>query len=247
MQTKTTWTILVVLLGLLVWAQSASAFYNPQTGRWLSRDPIGEPDFNLLTEDVHFGGKGDLNLFGFVGNEPQGRYDYLGLQQVGFPGYPPPAPQPRQHAPDTFPPEPEDCGAWCSECGKYRCETFEVGGRIVTIEIPGITPGRRDVHLLCFTAPCQDPWFQAGDTSLHADPIPYTPSDHPWPFAPATAEGLRRRVPNPPGPPPGVPAEGEFCFFIPWRSWMSTSESSLTSITLRGWCMTCNSDTSEFF
>jgi len=65
MQTKTTWTILVVLLGLLVWAQSASAFYNPQTGRWLSRDPIGV--------------KGGLNLCVFNQNNPIDKWDYLGL------------------------------------------------------------------------------------------------------------------------------------------------------------------------
>jgi len=39
----------------------ALAFYNPQTGRWLSRDPIGEI--------------GGLNLYGFVGNDPLMRAD----------------------------------------------------------------------------------------------------------------------------------------------------------------------------
>ena len=40
-------------------------YYDPQTGRWLSRDPIGE--------------RGGLNLYGFVGNHPVGRIDFLGL------------------------------------------------------------------------------------------------------------------------------------------------------------------------
>lgn len=44
---KTTKSIIVVMFMLLV-AQVASAFYCPATGRWLSRDPIGEPGFQVL-------------------------------------------------------------------------------------------------------------------------------------------------------------------------------------------------------
>ena len=40
-------------------------WYDPMTGRWPSRDPIGE--------------KGGLNLYGFVGNNGMGNWDYLGL------------------------------------------------------------------------------------------------------------------------------------------------------------------------
>ena len=40
-------------------------YYNPSTGRWLSRDPIEE--------------QGGINLYCFVGNAPAGRWDYLGL------------------------------------------------------------------------------------------------------------------------------------------------------------------------
>jgi len=40
-------------------------YYNPETGRWLSRDPIGE--------------RGGLNLYGFVGNNPIRWFDLLGL------------------------------------------------------------------------------------------------------------------------------------------------------------------------
>jgi|GEM_PF-1640235 RHS repeat-associated protein len=40
-------------------------YYDPQTGRWPSRDPIEE-----------FGG---LNLYGFVGNDAVSRWDFLGL------------------------------------------------------------------------------------------------------------------------------------------------------------------------
>ncbi len=44
---------------------SGRRYYNPSTGRWLSRDPIGE--------------KGGLNFYAFVHNEPVGRFDPLGL------------------------------------------------------------------------------------------------------------------------------------------------------------------------
>ena len=44
---KTAKSIIVVLFVLLT-AQIASAYYCPSTGRWLSRDPIGEPGFEAL-------------------------------------------------------------------------------------------------------------------------------------------------------------------------------------------------------
>jgi RHS repeat-associated protein len=43
-------------------------FYDPDTGRWTSRDPIGE--------------NGGINVYGFVGNAPIGAVDALGLLQV---------------------------------------------------------------------------------------------------------------------------------------------------------------------
>jgi RHS repeat-associated protein len=42
-------------------------YYDPMTGRWPSRDPIGE--------------RGGVNLYGFVGNEPASNYDFLGLKK----------------------------------------------------------------------------------------------------------------------------------------------------------------------
>jgi len=38
----------VVLVISMLTAQTAFAYYNPSTGRWLSRDPIGEPGFQTL-------------------------------------------------------------------------------------------------------------------------------------------------------------------------------------------------------
>ncbi len=42
-------------------------YYNPSTGRWLSRDPIQE--------------RGGLNLYGMVQNDAVNRWDYLGLME----------------------------------------------------------------------------------------------------------------------------------------------------------------------
>src|ERR1035441_1916421 len=56
-------------------AISGQRYYNPTTGRWLSRDPIGE--------------RGGINLYGFVGNNPISRIDLFGLdgqQAVLSPG-----------------------------------------------------------------------------------------------------------------------------------------------------------------
>ena len=39
-------------------------YYDPETGRWPSRDPIDE--------------EGGLNLYGFVGNDGVNKWDYLG-------------------------------------------------------------------------------------------------------------------------------------------------------------------------
>lgn len=41
-------------------------YYDPETGRWLNRDPIEE--------------EGGVNLYGFIGNDGVNRWDYLGLR-----------------------------------------------------------------------------------------------------------------------------------------------------------------------
>jgi hypothetical protein len=61
------------MLGILVWlvtAQSGWSFYNPSTGRWLSRDTIGE--------------RGGKNLYCFVNNKPITAVDALGLVDATF-------------------------------------------------------------------------------------------------------------------------------------------------------------------
>lgn len=64
MKAKRMMAVFAMVLGLLI-GRDALAFYNPQTGRWLSRDPIGE--------------KGGVNLHSFVENDAIRRVDELGL------------------------------------------------------------------------------------------------------------------------------------------------------------------------
>lgn len=60
------WATWSVALGLWVLGcQCAQCFYNPSTGRWLSRDPLGE--------------KAGFNLYGFAGEDPVCKTDRLGL------------------------------------------------------------------------------------------------------------------------------------------------------------------------
>jgi RHS repeat-associated protein len=51
----------------LDWYYYGFRYYDPVTGRWPNRDPIGE--------------RGGLNLYGFVGNNPIRWYDFLGLSE----------------------------------------------------------------------------------------------------------------------------------------------------------------------
>ena len=55
-------------------------YYDPDTGRWPSRDPIGE--------------RGGKNLFSFVGNDAENSYDYLGQRMEPNPRPPTPPRQP---------------------------------------------------------------------------------------------------------------------------------------------------------
>jgi len=61
MKTKRIAKLALLACVLLLTAHAAPAFYNPQSGRWLSRDPIEE--------------KGGLLLYAFINNNPVNGYD----------------------------------------------------------------------------------------------------------------------------------------------------------------------------
>jgi len=99
---KTAKSIILVLFVLLT-AQIASAYYCPSTGRWLSRDPIGESGFQALqtaTRAPRIGSStssqtarwiqrdpipknDESNIYEFVGNNPIMVSDRLGLCSCG--------------------------------------------------------------------------------------------------------------------------------------------------------------------
>ena len=70
MKTNRVMLLAAALLAVTL-VQNAQAFYNPSTGRWLSRDPIEE--------------EGGLNLHAFVENNGVNWFDYLGKQAIQTP------------------------------------------------------------------------------------------------------------------------------------------------------------------
>lgn len=60
-------------------AISAQAFYDPHIGRWASRDPVGEPGFELMRADQNAGQSTSGNLYAFVSNDPIDNMDQFGL------------------------------------------------------------------------------------------------------------------------------------------------------------------------
>jgi len=63
-------SILLAVASLFVLAHTAQAHYDPNIGRWISRDPIEE--------------RGGPNLYGFVGNDGVNWVDLLGLEVSGY-------------------------------------------------------------------------------------------------------------------------------------------------------------------
>jgi len=77
---------------LLLFGGRASAFYNPSTGRWLSKDPLGEVGFEIAratagTNNQEKPEAPSANTYAFVFNQPISNYDALGLQAALPPGW----------------------------------------------------------------------------------------------------------------------------------------------------------------
>jgi RHS repeat-associated protein len=71
-----------LMLGWLIVSMPAQAFYDPSLGRWLNRDPLGEPghETGINARSLHHYGNAELlpegsNLYGFVHNNPVAFYD----------------------------------------------------------------------------------------------------------------------------------------------------------------------------
>jgi len=61
-------------------AVTASGYYDPKHGRWLSRDPINELGAQLIRSALRQVDRGeDTNLYAFVRNDPVDRFDPWGL------------------------------------------------------------------------------------------------------------------------------------------------------------------------
>ena len=77
-------TVVPVLLLSLLLGHEALAFYNPQTGRWLNRDPINEIGSKILIRKKKlFGRVEEVNLHAFAVNNALGFCDPLGRDVQG--------------------------------------------------------------------------------------------------------------------------------------------------------------------
>jgi len=76
---KATKLILPALL-IIFWVQIASAFYDPNLGRWINRDPIGESGFELTQNHAGAGWVSGSLQYTFVANDPISHVDFLGLE-----------------------------------------------------------------------------------------------------------------------------------------------------------------------
>lgn len=81
-------TIALAIILSLGFVEIASAYYNPRTGRFLSRDPIGEPGFRVVQRAVAttpFIPRDSIatqsNSYRYVRNHPTIAVDPLGLQE----------------------------------------------------------------------------------------------------------------------------------------------------------------------
>ncbi len=110
MKTSTpTGSIVAFTLALLV-AQSAYAFYNPQLGRWATRDPIEE--------------EGGFNLYAVAFNDLVNSRDAFGLQgKGGKPATPPP-----QLNPDDWKAGRENCCAYAYDLPGKQIQPGSMGG-----------------------------------------------------------------------------------------------------------------------
>lgn len=150
-----------MVLSSILWIamnQTAHAFYNPSSGRWLNRDPLGE--------------LGGLNLYGFVYNDPVQRFDPFGLESgpYGYPYWPPPIPPSMPYYPPPPKPPPQTDPVGFAICRR----DFESDGSIVDAVVMGIGNMAGGQHTYvhykeCNKCPTQGWGFSGGGPRPHPD------------------------------------------------------------------------------
>lgn len=104
---------IVAMLVVCFASQSASAYYNPSTGQFLSRDPIGE--------------RGGINIRNFCHSDPVNRIDFLGMDDYAEG----PPNDPKRHWDNGFAYNP-DAQATASDCYNwYKYGTLLFGAEFL--------------------------------------------------------------------------------------------------------------------
>jgi RHS repeat-associated protein len=75
----------LALIAWLLLPQAAQCFYNPSTGRWLARDPVGEHGFFKGSARMLARTHVLIEPYRFASNDPIQRMDYLGLAEKAAP------------------------------------------------------------------------------------------------------------------------------------------------------------------
>ena len=165
-------------------------WYSPSTGRWFSRDPIGEPGFRSVTGGLQANTTDDrtegvfseivanrrlkeANLYGFVLNDPQNRIDSLGL--LTFEGCRPDQQQQLQ----------SDWNSFCQQVksSRFKCclKHFNIPQRLAAM------CDRADTRIKCHasnTGLCKDScgWSLPLGRTIHMCPLGLTPDPRCGPY-----------------------------------------------------------------
>lgn len=95
----------VAVFTVLALTEAASAYYSPRLGRFLSRDPIGEPGAVLVRQAARA-------ATGFIPRDPLDRNGYTGMQNDAISWFDPDGGEPTTQPTPQQPAEPAgtDCG-----------------------------------------------------------------------------------------------------------------------------------------
>jgi RHS repeat-associated protein len=119
----------------IVTEAQAMRWYSPNTGRWLSRDPIEEPGFQLMRKSKGRQGNDAPSIYTFLGNNAIGKIDPDGLKiWVCTVAADPPLPKWTRHAyfwddrPGTKDKDGETADPWKGTGAKGDTECYSVDG-----------------------------------------------------------------------------------------------------------------------